>query len=100
MNKFQEALEYVVIEKLNTIPDEVPGTNKDTEMATILMELYHLVSPIKPLMIPHEGFCDDASSSLCCSNCKMPIINVWNSNKYEPKFCHNCGQKIDWSDEK
>jgi hypothetical protein len=36
-----------------------------------------------------------------CNSCHqvIPYITL-NSKRVKPKFCYNCGQKIDWSDEK
>ena len=52
--------------------------------------------------IPKKGIMigDDYSSVLSCPNCRKPIVNVWNIAKYEPNYCHYCGQALDWSDEK
>lgn len=41
---------------------------------------------------------DDYDSHLSCPNCKSSIVNVWNKAEYKPKYCHYCGQKLDWSD--
>lgn len=40
---------------------------------------------------------DNYSSVLSCPNCRKPIVNVWNIAKYEPNYCHYCGQALDWS---
>ena len=52
--------------------------------------------------IPKKGIMigDDYSSVLSCPNCRKPIVNVWNIAKYEPNYCHYCGQALDWSDVK
>ena len=52
--------------------------------------------------IPKKGIMigDNYSSVLSCPNCRKPIVNVWNIAKYEPNYCHYCGQALDWSDEK
>lgn len=33
---------------------------------------------------------------LGCPNCKKPIANVTSSRVYRPRFCHYCGQALDW----
>lgn len=50
--------------------------------------------------IPKKGIMigDNYSSVLSCPNCRKPIVNVWNIAKYEPNYCHYCGQALDWSD--
>lgn len=52
--------------------------------------------------IPKKGIMigDEYSSVLSCPNCRKPIVNVWNIAKYEPNYCHYCGQALDWSDTK
>lgn len=52
--------------------------------------------------IPKKGIMigDNYSSILSCPNCRKPIVNVWNIAKYEPNYCHYCGQSLDWSDTK
>ena len=41
---------------------------------------------------------DEYASELCCPSCLKPIVNVWNTAKYEPRYCHYCGQRLDWND--
>lgn len=41
---------------------------------------------------------DKFDFSLCCYNCEQPIINVWSKKDYKPRYCHCCGQKLDWSE--
>ena len=52
--------------------------------------------------IPKKGIMigDNYSSVLSCPKCRKPIANVWNIAKYEPNYCHYCGQALDWSDTK
>ena len=33
-----------------------------------------------------------------CPSCEKPIVNVWNFAKYEPLYCHYCGQRLKWGD--
>jgi len=49
--------------------------------------------------IPKKGIMigDNYSSVLSCPKCRNPIVNVWNIAKYEPNYCHYCGQALDWS---
>lgn len=49
--------------------------------------------PQKPIMIG-----DEYSSVLSCSRCKQPIVNVYNSAEYKPRYCHYCGQQLDWEE--
>lgn len=63
-----------------------------------LRELVGRAIKKKPFMIADKGFEADESSHLCCPGCKMPIINVWSKRDYKPRYCHNCGQKLNWND--
>ena len=49
--------------------------------------------------IPKKGIMigDNYSSVLSCPKCRKPITNVLNIAKYEPNYCHYCGQALDWS---
>lgn len=85
MNKQQKALDYLVRELKGCKREE---TNKTFQ------ELVGKSTPKRPLLIG-----DAYSSALSCPNCKMHIVNVWNNGNYQPKYCHYCGQAIDWSSE-
>lgn len=37
---------------------------------------------------------------LVCPECEQPIARYFNKREYKPKYCHNCGQALDWSDTK
>lgn len=36
---------------------------------------------------------------MCCPTCGRTFWNSGNFVHYEPRYCENCGQAIDWSDE-
>ena len=36
---------------------------------------------------------------LVCPDCAKPIINVWSDAAYMPKYCHYCGQALDWGEQ-
>lgn len=76
------------------IKEEIPFTSGIIEEALSVIELcaYKQI-PKKGIMIG-----DEYSSVLSCPNCRKPIVNVWNSNEYKPKYCHYCGQRLDWSE--
>lgn len=62
-------------------------------------ELKEKATQKKPIMLEMKGFDEEIASHECCPNCKKPIVNVWNTSKYKPRYCHYCGQELDWSDE-
>ena len=68
----------------------------DTE--TILDALDIVVKSIEK-QIPKEPMAqsdDFGDSTLVCPSCEKPITNVWGSSEYKPKYCHYCGQALDW----
>ena len=54
--------------------------------------------PKKPTEKAQEGFDFEIAHCLVCSYCNASIVNVWSKAEYRPKFCHYCGQALDWSD--
>ncbi len=55
--------------------------------------------PKKPVSINDDSIgCFNDDKKLACPNCKKPIINVWSKSKYNPHFCHYCGQALDWNE--
>ena len=46
------------------------------------------------------GFCDLVGFfdfRLVCPECEQPIARYFNKKEYKPRYCHNCGQALDWS---
>ena len=70
--------------------------NCDTEeverYAPLLDDAINKQIPKPPVDIP-DLF---ANTILSCPNCKLPIVNVWNKISYKPKYCHFCGQALEW----
>lgn len=50
-------------------------------------------APKEPILKAMDGFDFDVAAEICCPSCSSPIVNV------RPRFCHYCGQALDWSDE-
>lgn len=84
----QEALEIIT----NAIQSDNMTAPQDKALAIAQKALEKQI-PKKGIMIG-----DNYSSVLSCPNCRKPIVNVWNIAKYEPNYCHYCGQALDWSD--
>ena len=76
-----------------------PAYYSDDKDIQKLVDLVSKEVPKKGIMLPMDGFDSEIASHLCCPRCKKPITNVWNVQKYEPNYCHYCGQKLDWSKE-
>lgn len=51
----------------------------------------------KPIMVAMEGFDAEVASHLCCPSCKNPIVSQF-VRDYKPKYCSECGQKLDWGE--
>jgi hypothetical protein len=93
MNKFQEALKDLEF----VLNDYTPEWRLYSHMFVLHKSITELVSRATPLpgkMIAMDGILADIASCLCCQHCEKPIVNVWNIDKYEPNFCHYCGQAL------
>ena len=64
---------------------------KDIE---IILKVLEKQMPKKP-MVWSDHFGD---LTLVCPSCEKPITNVWSNQNYKPKYCHYCGQRLDWSE--
>lgn len=84
----QEALEIIT----NAIQSDGMTAEQDKALAIAQKALEKQI-PKKGIMIG-----DNYSSVLSYPNCRKQIVNVWNIAKYEPNYCHYCGQALDWSD--
>ena len=42
----------------------------------------------------------DERDSICCPNCKGEIAEMDDYDYYKHNYCPDCGQALDWSDEK
>lgn len=102
-NKYQEALDFIV---KSSCPQ---GTtckkcsfnmlcNREAKYyVEKLQELIDKATPKKPILKAMDGFSAEVASHLVCPNCDKPIVNVWSKAEYKPRYCHYCGQNLDWS---
>lgn len=93
MNKYQEAIEVI---KSNYPPEHYSMLRAALDLS---IELLEKAIAKKPALLTLPGFSAENASHLSCPNYKQPIVNVWNVNKYNPHYCHYCGQRLDWSKE-
>ena len=42
----------------------------------------------------------DERDSICCPNCKCELMSMDWYDHWKCNYCENCGQALDWSDEK
>ena len=99
MNKYQEALDCI---KEIVIDEHADGYYQPRtvghyypEAIDNLNELVKKSTSKKPI-VKYDNFGD---GTLCCPNCNQSIVNVWSKRKYRPKYCHYCGQVLDWGEE-
>ena len=81
-NKYQEALNKLRFAV--SIAQDLPY-KECNELCDIIYELVKKETPMKPLKLSEGDF---------CRKCKCEI-----PENVEAKYCPNCGQKLDWSDE-
>lgn len=90
---YQEAFEIIK----NEMPYESGVINEALEMVENAVEKQIPKKPLKQKF----GFCDLVGFfdfRLVCPECEQPIARYFNKKEYKPRYCHNCGQAIDWSD--
>ena len=103
MNKYQEALDYLAVSLQvfdETVDDKPYRDELDAKRETARKELQELVDKATPKKPKIRAF-NEAKSWECvnyltereaCSLCERKFIC-----KY--KYCPNCGQRIDWSED-
>ena len=77
--------------------DSIPTTQEDLKT---IKEALEKQIPKKPLEQKY-GFCDLVGFfyvRLVCPECKQPVAQYSKKKEYKPRYCHNCGQALDWSD--
>ncbi|WP_301092466.1 hypothetical protein [Thomasclavelia cocleata] len=104
MNKYQEALDRLCE---NNYFDEKGNCNCDLiVMDRILMqELVDKATPKKPLKHPSYkfSFIDNIFKQqklYICPTCRNAcLVRIAPNERNENRYCYDCGQAIDWSDE-
>lgn len=94
MNKYQEALDKL-LENVDYKDYSNQTINECDEATSTLQELVDKTTPNKPkrkrlFYNCHNGECDKAFIYYC------PVCNF--SNVEDMKYCPECSQKLDWSD--
>ena len=97
MNKYQEAINYVVDRYLDIDYQEKP-MNDDTKYALTLQELVERATPKKVEKQEHAYSVDDEYiyTRGICPNCKKWVVVEFADN-YD--YCQYCGQRLNWEDE-
>lgn len=49
---------------------------------------------------PTEIIREFGDRTIGCPRCESPIGSIVSSRRYQPRYCHLCGQALDWEAEK
>lgn len=93
MSKYKEALERIK----KHCPTLFAEVVKDL---AILQELVNKETPKKPYY-EGDGYADGVMvyDVARCPNCDN-VFEEYENNGWGENYCHNCGQRLDWSDSK
>lgn len=81
---------YEDVKRIRENPDSESPDNK--ELSKLIDEAVKKQIPKNPISKQdYFGF------ELVCPSCEKPITNVWSNREYKPKYCHYCGQALDWN---
>lgn len=98
MNKYQKALNLLAGEESSTCYEcktyHCEHCENFKESIEVFRELVEKATSKKGVW-KYDNFGD---GTLCCPNCKKPIVNVWSKAEYKPNYCHCCGQSLNWSE--
>lgn len=96
----EEARKYILANYFDGDEDTKAFVDGDGEhwVMKFAIEALEKQIPRKPTEKVQEGFDFEVAHCLVCSYCNAPIVNVWSKVEYKPKFCHYCGQALDWSE--
>ncbi len=105
MNKYQEALNSIIW-RLTSHEEDLELRPTAKEDIAILQELVDKETPKKPIekiisdAYDYDGQGTFKNKIIQCPNCEFELYNEYECIDYTFNYCPNCGQKIDWSDEK
>lgn len=95
MNEYEDLLE--MFENLKNKLQVVSGySNVFENRHNTVKKLVDRATPKKPclVLVPLAG------TEHHCIKCSHTVYKLWSwNNEYVPKFCSECGQAIDWSDD-
>lgn len=86
----QEALDHIK-QRIQVNTDSIKETH---EALYVIQKLVDKLTPQKPMP---EG--QDEQDYILCPSCKNPVgaVDDYLDENKSNKFCHNCGQALDWS---
>lgn len=88
--KPREALDHIK----QRIQVNIDCINETNEALHVIQNLVDKSTPQKPMS---EG--QDEQDYILCPSCKNPVgaVDDYLGENKSNKFCHNCGQALDWS---
>ena len=94
MNKYQEALSSILFTLHLRVKPKILGNCED-ENLEVLQELVDRATPQKVIFTEHDitTLTDQFRIITRWNNCPVCSANV------KGNYCHNCGKKLDWSEE-
>lgn len=81
-------------EAIDVIKDGSHDYEAITEALALAVDALENQIPVKPISNDSH-----VVTWYCCSRCGKSITDRYDSMKKEYKYCTNCGQVIDWSEE-
>lgn len=99
----QDALNSIIW-RLTSQEEDLELRETDKQDIAILQELIDKETPKKPIEKIISYDYDEQGTFknkiIQCPNCEFELYNEYECIDYTFNYCPNCGQKIDWSDEK
>ena len=88
MNKYQEALNRIKVHvpEYKLINNHIVEVDKHSDLCK-LQELVDRETPMKPIELIND---ERSTTHNCCPKCEVEV---------DFRYCSDCGQRLDWSDE-
>lgn len=78
---------------LDTLSSLAGKSDRVKQCRKILQPVINRNKPKEPVLISDDSY---NNGHVSCPNCRKLIINVWSTATYMPRYCHYCGQALDW----
>ena len=93
MSKYTEALSSIYFTMHNRVKPKTLGHCEDTNLE-VLEELVNRVTPKKPEITIHNGFCPNCHQAFGFERTRQAMLRP-----YWLSFCPCCGQALDWGND-
>ena len=90
--------DYEVIHELNSLKSYAGNTNDVYRRDRAIEAAKSALEKQIPKTPEHDG--EDEQDYFLCPRCKEPLCTIGDTVYFDmkPKYCEDCGQRIDWSD--